>query len=363
MNLHKYCALLPKMMDDEFQMLKSDIKEHGLLEPVVIYEHSILDGRHRHAICKELEITPEYIQFDSLGYNGTALDFVISKNQRRNLSPDQKAILADNVANLKDGERQVLTNEKVTLSEALKSTGASKGQVGKLRKIKKDNPMVIERIASGETTINVEYQKTLAKQRNEGNTARKEALVERTQDGIAGVLPEQEQQKFNTGIELKQQNEDIQADCKNKSVLCSALVQIVSSVKTLKEAVTAFGISETLTILSSTDVHCMNNPLLLLTNTRNEIDDFLTSADAINTIGKLRSFQETVRHKFNIQADQANQRIKNACEAIGIERGKRYTDHEKILLLDSMEVDGQVDLFATDYNLTECIDEPSDAHP
>jgi|GEM_PF-3191584 hypothetical protein len=337
MKPHKYCALLPRMMDDEFQTLKADIKEHGLLELVVVYDDSILDGRHRYNICEELEIKPSYIQFESLGYNGSALDFVISKHQRRNLTLDQKAILADKVANLKDGERQVLTNEKVTLSEALKSTGASKGQVGKLRKIKKDNPKIIERIEAGETSINVEYQKTLAKQRNKANTAKQEVLKQRSQDGYAGVLPEQEQQQFNAGIELKQQNEDIQVECKNKNTLCSALAQIVSSITTLREAVATFGITETLDILSSTDdTHGMNNPLLLLTYIRNEVDDFLTSSNAITTVGKLRSFQETVRQKFNIQACLANQLIKQACSGVGVECGKRYTAEEKELMLNWM---------------------------
>ncbi|MCX7099469.1 MAG: ParB N-terminal domain-containing protein [Methylococcales bacterium] len=184
MKQHKYCALLPRMMNEELQTLKADIKEHRLLEPIVVYENSILDGRHRHIICEEYEIRPDYIQFELLGYNGTPLDFVISKHQRRNLTPDQKAILADKVANLKDGERQVLTNEKVTLSEALKSTGASKGQVGKLRKIKKDNPKIIERIEAGETSINAEYQKSLVKQRTQANIARQEALKEHNQAGV-----------------------------------------------------------------------------------------------------------------------------------------------------------------------------------
>jgi hypothetical protein len=283
MKLHKYCALLPRMVDDELQTLKADIKEHGLLEPIVLHEDAILDGRHRHRICEELEIKPDYIQFESLGYNGSALDFVISKHQRRNLTPDQKAILADKVANLKDGERQVLTHEKVTLSEALKSTGASKGQVGKLRRIKKDNPKIIERIEAGETSINVEYQKTLAKQRNRANTAKQEALKQRNQAGYAGILPEQEQQRFNAGIELKQQNEAIQAECKNKNALRSALVQLASSIETLRDAVTAFGIQETLVILSSADdVYGINDPLLLLATIRSDVDDFLARSNAVN---------------------------------------------------------------------------------
>jgi hypothetical protein len=303
MKLHKYCALLPRMMAEEYQLLKTDIQAHGLLEPIVTYEGSILDGRHRYNICEELAVQLVYVEFQSLGYNGSPLDFVISKHQRRNLTPDQKAVLADKIAGLKHGEHQSLTNETlVTLSEALISTGASKGQVGKLRKIKKDNPKVIERIESGETSINIEYQRNLTKQRNAAITANQEVQKQRSQDGYAGMLPVQEQQRFNAGIELKQQNEDMQSECKNKNRLRSALVQIASSVETLKDAVTAFGIEETLRILSSAnEVSGMSSPLLLLANIRSDLDDFLSCSNAINDEVKPHSFQEMVRQQHYLQ--------------------------------------------------------------
>ena len=296
MKLHKYCALLPRMMADEYQILKADIKAHGLLEPIVAYEDSILDGRHRYNICEELAVQPAYVQFESLSYNGSPLDFVISKHQRRNLTPDQKAVLADKIANIKNGLHMLLTNEKqLSLSEALIATGASKGQVGKLRKIKKDNPRVIERIESGETSINIEYQRTLTKQRHVVTTAKQGALKKRSQDGYAGTLPEQEQQRFNAGIELRQENEAIQTECKNKNTLRSALVQIASSIETLKDAVTVFGIKETLIILSSADdIYGMSNPLLLLACIRNDVDDFLSSSSAINNDKNPDSLQEIV---------------------------------------------------------------------
>ena len=296
MKLHRYCALLPRMMAEEYQTLKADIKAHGLLEPIVTYEDSILDGRHRYNICEELAVQPAYVQFESLSYNGSPLDFVISKHQRRNLTPDQKAVLADKIANIKNGLHMLLTNEKqLSLSEALIATGASKGQVGKLRKIKKDNPRVIERIESGETSINIEYQRTLTKQRYVKTAAKQGALKQRSQDGYAGTLPEQEQQRFNAGIELSQENEAIQTECKNKNTLRSALVQIASSIETLKDAVTVFGIKETLIILSSADdIYGMSNPLLLLACIRNDVDDFLSSSSAINNDKNPDSLQEIV---------------------------------------------------------------------
>jgi hypothetical protein len=285
------------MMTDEYQILKADIKTHGLLEPIVVYQDSILDGRHRYNICEELAVQPTFVQFELLSYNGSPLDFVISKHQRRNLTPDQKAVLADKIASLKHGERQSLTNETVTLSESIKSTGASKGQVGKLRKIKKDNPKVIERIESGETSINIEYQRALAKQRHVMTAAKQGALKQRSQDGYAGKLPEQEQQRFNAGIELRQENEAIQTECKNKNTLRSALVQIASSIETLKDAVTVFGIKETLVILSSADgVSSINGPLLLLASIRNDVDNFLCQSNAIIGDTQRSRFEENVMH-------------------------------------------------------------------
>ena len=240
---------------------------------------------------------PTFVQFELLSYNGSPLDFVISKHQRRNLTPDQKAVLADKIASLKHGERQSLTNETVTLSESIKSTGDSIGQVGKLRKIKKDNPKVIERIESGETSINIEYQRALAKQRHVMTAAKQGALKQRSQDGYAGKLPEQEQQRFNAGIELRQENEAIQTECKNKNTLRSALVQIASSIETLKDAVTVFGIKETLVILSSADgVSSINGPLLLLASIRNDVDNFLCQSNAIIGDTQRSRFEENVMH-------------------------------------------------------------------
>ena len=286
------------MMTDEYQILKADIKTHGLLEPIVVYQDSILDGRHRYNICEELSVQPTFVQFELLSYNGSPLDFVISKHQRRNLSPDQKAVLADKIANIKNGLHMLLTDEKqLSLSEALITTGASKGQVGKLRKIKKDNPKVIERIESGETSINIEYQRALAKQRHVMTAAKQGALKQRSQDGYSGKLPEQEQQRFNAGIELRQENEAIQTECKNKNTLRSALVQIASSIETLKDAVTVFGIKETLVILSSADgVSIINSPLLLLASIRNDVDNFLCQSNAIIGDTQRSRFEENVMH-------------------------------------------------------------------
>jgi hypothetical protein len=82
-----------------------------------------------------------------------------------------------------------------------------------------------------------------------------------------------------------------------------ALVQITSSVETLKDAVTAFGIEETLMILSSAnEVSGMSSPLLLLANIRSDLDDFLSCSNAINDEVKPHNSQEMVRQQHGLQS-------------------------------------------------------------
>jgi hypothetical protein len=107
------------------------------------------------------------------------------------------------------------------------------------------------------------------------------------QPAYADKLPEQEQeqeqQRTNDCIALEQQNEAIRAEARNKNALCAALVQLVSSVEALKEAVAAFGIEETLTILASADqVYGLSQPLLLLDRVRNDVDEFLAKITSLN---------------------------------------------------------------------------------
>ena len=50
---HKYAKLLPEIPDDEFVQIVEDIREHGQLEPVWLYDGQILDGVHRYRAAKK----------------------------------------------------------------------------------------------------------------------------------------------------------------------------------------------------------------------------------------------------------------------------------------------------------------------
>ena len=80
------------MPDEEVEALAEDIRQHGLREPIVLYDGRILDGRNRYRACLLAGLEPEYV---SLGLDASPLDFVLSKNlRRRNLTTVQLALLA-----------------------------------------------------------------------------------------------------------------------------------------------------------------------------------------------------------------------------------------------------------------------------
>ena len=57
---HLLANLLPLMEGDEFEELVEDIREHGLYQPIVLYEGAILDGRNRYRSCREAGVEPRF---------------------------------------------------------------------------------------------------------------------------------------------------------------------------------------------------------------------------------------------------------------------------------------------------------------
>jgi ParB-like chromosome segregation protein Spo0J len=78
---HPICLLIPSADDDEFQDLTDDIRAHGLIAPIVLFEGMILDGRNRAAACERAGVAPRYVQFE--GGREDALILVVSHNLKR----------------------------------------------------------------------------------------------------------------------------------------------------------------------------------------------------------------------------------------------------------------------------------------
>ena len=78
---HPICLLIPSADEDELQDLTDDIRAHGLVDPIVLFEGMILDGRNRAAACVRAGVAPRYVHFG--GGREDALIFVVSHNIKR----------------------------------------------------------------------------------------------------------------------------------------------------------------------------------------------------------------------------------------------------------------------------------------
>ncbi len=78
---HPICLLIPSADEDELQDLTDDIRAHGLVDPIVLFEGMILDGRNRAAACERAGVAPRYVHFG--GGREDALIFVVSHNIKR----------------------------------------------------------------------------------------------------------------------------------------------------------------------------------------------------------------------------------------------------------------------------------------
>ncbi len=90
---HPAAALFPLIPVDgpEFGELVADIGEHGLLQPIILHEGKILDGRNRYRACQHVGVEPRFEEWS--GESPTA--YVLSLNlHRRHLTDGQRAAIA-----------------------------------------------------------------------------------------------------------------------------------------------------------------------------------------------------------------------------------------------------------------------------
>jgi ParB-like chromosome segregation protein Spo0J len=88
---HELANLLPMIDDANFANLKADIEKNGVLEPILIFEGRILDGRNRYRAGKEVRrLTPAKFKMFEGDY-AAAEAYVFSTNfLRRQMSPAEK---------------------------------------------------------------------------------------------------------------------------------------------------------------------------------------------------------------------------------------------------------------------------------
>ena len=164
---HEVANIFPLLQGAEFEALKADVLENGLLEPITIdADGAILDGRNRHRACIEISTTPRFTTWNG---RGSLVAFVVSKNlRRRHLDSSQCAVVAleilpmlEKEAKERQGQRTDLTSvnqftevepQRAT-QEAAKLTGTNQLYVSNAKKLQSNAPDLLESVRSGDYSI------------------------------------------------------------------------------------------------------------------------------------------------------------------------------------------------------------------
>ena len=185
---HKFADIFPMVEGEQAEQLKLDIKENGLIQPIVLFEGKILDGRNRYKACKEIGIEPKLEEYKG----DKPLEFVISGNlKRRHLTADQRAVISQEVMPMLEEEaekrrklsnttRAILpTSEKGRASEkAGKMFNVSERYVRDVKKLKDEGRTdKIEAIKTGKLTLqDIKKEDRLEKIKHQREELQKEAI-------------------------------------------------------------------------------------------------------------------------------------------------------------------------------------------
>jgi hypothetical protein len=170
---HEAANLFPMLPDRELETLANDIKQTGLLNPIILHQGQIIDGRNRYLACKQARVEPRFVVWEP--NNRSPLEWVLSQNiHRRHLSASQRACLAveikpqfeaaakqNQLSGLKQGHESRPRSVKVDKTgtpvevrkEVARRCSVSEGYVYAAQKIRNADESLFQRIKSGTTTI------------------------------------------------------------------------------------------------------------------------------------------------------------------------------------------------------------------
>ncbi|KKN34612.1 hypothetical protein LCGC14_0792020 [marine sediment metagenome] len=191
METHKFADIFPMIEGNELKVLKDDIKEHGLLNPIILYDNKILDGRNRFKACNEIGIEPKFETYKG----NKPLEFVISLNlKRRHLTQSQAGVIALSVMPLLEEEAE--KRRRLSISE-FRKTGktvakippsksrdtastmfnVSPRYVQEAKKLKETSPELLEEVRLGHKNFSeIKKEQRLQKIQKQREELQKEVL-------------------------------------------------------------------------------------------------------------------------------------------------------------------------------------------
>src|SRR5215831_6333986 len=164
LQFHPLADIFPLVEGAEFDELVADIREHGLHEPIVVFEDKILDGRNRYRACEEAGVEPTFTVYSG----DDPVAYVVSLNlRRRHLSESQRAMVAAKLATLQDGQRADLV-EGLPIGRASEMLNVGERSVARAREVQEHGtPELVHAVEQGAISVSAAADVAMLPQQNQ----------------------------------------------------------------------------------------------------------------------------------------------------------------------------------------------------
>jgi hypothetical protein len=151
LEFHPLADIFPLVEGQEFAELAADIAEHGLHEPIVLYEEKVLDGRNRIRACEAAGVEPTFTTYTG----NDPVAYVISLNlRRRHLDESQRAMVAAKLATLKRGDNQHSPIGETSQAKAAELLNVGKRSVERAAEVRdRGAPELVHAVEQGGVSV------------------------------------------------------------------------------------------------------------------------------------------------------------------------------------------------------------------
>lgn len=149
---HECAELFPLMEGEAFDRLVEDIRLNGILEPVVMIDGAILDGRNRYMATRQLAIECPVTEYDG----DDPLAFVVSKNlARRHMTESQRAMVASKLATLPAHRPGKGADLHPSAERAAEMFNVSERSVKTARAVRDASPDLARKVETGAISVSL----------------------------------------------------------------------------------------------------------------------------------------------------------------------------------------------------------------
>lgn len=148
---HPLADIFPWIEGEAFNELVADVRRNGVLEPIILHDGMILDGRNRYMAAREAGI-----EFATTSYGGDdPLGFVIAMNlKRRHLTESQRGMVAARLAKLPNHRPEKGANLHPSAEQAGAMLNVSERTVKAAKAVEREgSPELIAAVDSGTVSV------------------------------------------------------------------------------------------------------------------------------------------------------------------------------------------------------------------